>query len=61
MSKKNNTVNNEIKNDNVKEKKKATPWKIATVTLAAALIAVSCTWAFTANMPPQTLQTAVSP
>ena len=50
MSKKNNTVNNEIKNDNVKEKKKATPWKIATVTLAAALIAVSCTWAFTANM-----------
>ena len=50
MSKKNNTVNNEIKNDIVKEKKKATPWKIATVTLAAALITVSCTWAFTANM-----------
>ena len=36
MSKKNNTVNNEIKNENVKEKKKATPWKIATATLAAA-------------------------
>ncbi|MBQ2358664.1 MAG: haloacid dehalogenase-like hydrolase [Ruminococcus sp.] len=52
MSKKNNTVNNEIKNENVKEKKKATPWKIATATLAAALIAVSCTWAFTANSHP---------
>lgn len=49
MSKKNNTVNNEIKNEKTKDKTNAAPWKIATATLAAALIAVSCTWAFTAN------------
>lgn len=33
----------------MEKKKSATPWKIASVVLAVALIAVSCTWAFTAN------------
>ncbi len=32
-----------------KKKNSATPWKIISAVLAVALIAVSCTWAFTAN------------
>ena len=32
-----------------KKKNSATPWKILSAVLAVALIAVSCTWAFTAN------------
>ena len=32
-----------------KKKNPATPWRIAAIVLAVALIAVSCTWAITAN------------
>ncbi len=36
-----------------KKKNTALPWKIAAVVLAVALIAVSCTWAITANNKPE--------
>ena len=38
-----------------KKKNSATPWKIVSAVLAVALIAVSCTWAFTANGTQATL------
>lgn len=45
-----------------KNKASATPWKVISAVLAVALIAVSCTWAFTANnaAPASSSDTSVS-